>query len=228
MSNKKKLLLSISIIAVAIIVLIVQYPQEESSVEEITTNIEPEIRKTTTTERDNVYVIPQLTSTVVNIKDYGAKGDGVSDDTEAIQKAIDYASENDYVIFIPESENYYLIESTLLLRDNTHISGYGATFFMPSQPTPTTLLHSSVSSYISNVTIEGLSLVSVNDREGSGYFINSLVSNVQGIYLQGVINLSINDVLMNNMYDGLKLGASINGNQNQDIKIGRASCRERV
>ena len=218
MLNVKKLLFSISIIAVVIIVLIVQFPQEEGFNEDIITSIEPEILNVTT-EPENANVIPLLTNTMVNIKDYGAKGDGVSDDTEAIQKAIDYASENDYIVFIPESEKYYLIESTLFLRDNTHISGYGATFFMPSQLNPTTLLHSSDSSYISNVTIEGLSLVSVNDREGSGYFINSLVSNVQGIYLKGVINLTINDVLMNNMYDGLKLGESINGNQNQDIII---------
>ena len=67
----------------------------------------------------------------VNVKDFGAKGDGVTDDTEAIQKAIDSAFElNVFTVFIPEGT--YIISKPLVLkakRDTTEINWWncGAT-----------------------------------------------------------------------------------------------------
>ena len=70
-----------------------------------------------------------------------------------------------------------------------------------------------------NVSIEGLSLKSDNDRAGTEYQINSLTSNVQGMYIQGISNFMMKDVRMDNMYDGLKLGAASNGVLNYNINI---------
>jgi len=64
----------------------------------------------------------QLAQIVTNVKDYGAKGDGVTDDTGAIQAAINAVSgqNNATVLFPPTPGSYYLV-NTLEIPDNTHI-----------------------------------------------------------------------------------------------------------
>ncbi|MBC3888866.1 hypothetical protein GH810_11130 [Acetobacterium paludosum] len=159
-------------------------------------------------------------SQVVNVKDYGAKGDGVTDDTIAIQKAIDYASANNVTMLIPESANNYLITKQISIKDNTHISGYGAVLFMaPQADQIRNMLFSDVDNYISNVLIEGLTLKSQNTIVGTDYYANSMVSNVQGMFLQGISNLTIKDVSMDNMYVGLKMGSQSNELRNKGVQI---------
>lgn len=69
-------------------------------------------------------VLPELAS-CVNLKTLGAKGDGTTDDTEAIQAAIDKYDN----IYVPQG--WYLISKTLKLRPETKLIGlhpYGTQF----------------------------------------------------------------------------------------------------
>jgi len=57
----------------------------------------------------------------VSVKDFGAVGDGVTDDTAAIQAAIDYANTAGNVIFLSAGE--YRVTDTLNMPRETQISG---------------------------------------------------------------------------------------------------------
>ncbi|MFP4379441.1 MAG: glycosyl hydrolase family 28-related protein [Candidatus Sumerlaeia bacterium] len=57
------------------------------------------------------------TARAVNVKDHGAKGDGVTDDTRALQAAIDAGE----VVFLPKGD--YAISETLRLKKNTKLIG---------------------------------------------------------------------------------------------------------
>ena len=57
---------------------------------------------------------------LISVKDFGAKGDGTSDDTTAIQAAIYYAQTNGGVVYLPGGT--YIISSTLTITMNTATS----------------------------------------------------------------------------------------------------------
>ena len=106
---------------------------------------------------------------VINVKDFGAKGDGKADDTEAIQKTIDQtASKGGGKVYVPDgvymiradvpsstqSTKYLLDEGGIALQDNIHL--------ILSQGTRLKAFPSSRNQYVivriyakNNVTIEG-------------------------------------------------------------------------
>ncbi len=206
----KKLTISVFILAViCVIVVALNFisPAKSESSEELSLN-PSQIKKV---------IVPN--DKTVNAKDYGVTGDGLTDDTVALQNAIDEASNENALLILPESEQPYLITKQLIISDNTHISGYGAVLFMaPQEDTIKNMLWSNPDETVSNISIEGLTLKSENTIEGVDYYENSRVSNVQGIYFQGVEAMTINDVFMDNVYVGLKL-AQPGKFKNKDITI---------
>ena len=65
---------------------------------------------------------------VVNVLDFGAVGDGTTDDAAAIQAAMDSVSANDepLTVVFPVTANSYAIGSTLIIKNsNLHLVGYG-------------------------------------------------------------------------------------------------------
>jgi hypothetical protein len=63
----------------------------------------------------------QMNDVVINIKSFGAKGDGVTDDTASIQSALDYSDSNRVYIYFPNGT--YIVKNTLLLGYNVLLKG---------------------------------------------------------------------------------------------------------
>jgi hypothetical protein len=59
----------------------------------------------------------------INVKWYGAKGDGINDDASAIQSAINAASTNGGTVYFPPGT--YLCGSTLIIPSSVHLWGSG-------------------------------------------------------------------------------------------------------
>jgi hypothetical protein len=59
-------------------------------------------------------------STVFNIKDYGAIGDGVTDDTRSVLRTISNCTLNGGVLYIPTGR--YVIRSSLIFKTNNQFT----------------------------------------------------------------------------------------------------------
>lgn len=64
-------------------------------------------------------------STIFNIRDFGATGDGMTDDTASVLKAIDKCMENGGVLYVPSG--MYVIRSPLTFKTDSQytINGDG-------------------------------------------------------------------------------------------------------
>lgn len=62
----------------------------------------------------------------INVKDFGAKGNGKSDDTKAIQEAIDAVDEQGGIVYLPPGT--YLISDSLLIKNKGKIKIKGSGF----------------------------------------------------------------------------------------------------
>src|SRR5512135_793237 len=63
-------------------------------------------------------------SSTVSVKDFGAKGDGVTDDQPAIQAAIESLAKTGGTAFVPAGD-YRLGDSIVIDRDNITLTGQG-------------------------------------------------------------------------------------------------------
>lgn len=68
----------------------------------------------TETVMSSVEMIDTKTTHIINVKSFGAVGDGVCDDTQHIQDAIDYANDNGRKVYIPKG--VYLITKPIVLN----------------------------------------------------------------------------------------------------------------
>lgn len=75
---------------------------------------------------NDIAVLENKTASVLNVVEYGAKGDGVTDDTKAIQRAIDDANQRGRTIYMPKG--VYLISAPISLNGCTLIGEAGNIF----------------------------------------------------------------------------------------------------
>ena len=185
-----------------------------------------------------VYNFPDATgmvvdASVVSVKEFGAVGDGVVDDTAAIQAAINTGE----TVYVPAAANYYKITSELILNSNQRIFGDG----VDSQIRQVTSLANVLSATSkSGVIVENLHLYCVgtfsNYNTGSGVILQScsqsivrgcLVSNHRGA---GVNIYSSNECLVegNTFINSPVVNSDIDAQAFADISLVFSSSRNIV
>lgn len=140
----------------------------------------------------------------VNVKQFGAKGDGVTDDTDAIQKAINFAS----TVII---NNICCVAQTINIYKNIYITGRGAIYHPSSDKTQLVFY---VNAANINVVIDGLSFQSVRDNkvivpaghEGSRPN-DSFNSNIIGVLIQKCDTCVVKNCNFNNIEYAIKTTA---------------------
>lgn len=157
----------------------------------------------------------RITDTIwANVLYYGAKGDGVTDDTSPIQKAIDDSSKKGTLVFIPKGEYLINIDKTLKLKDNTIllIDKEAILRAIPSRSSTTAII--SITAVKNTAIIGGV-------LEGDRY--NHLGNDGEwgmGIRIYGSSNVLIKNTQANNCWgDGFYIGTSSFKNYSENIKL---------
>jgi polygalacturonase len=71
---------------------------------------------------------PKLVAPIVKASDFGAKGDGLSDDTEALNRAIQ-SMKSGGTLVLEEGKTYFKTGNIIVKSPGVHIWGYGATLY---------------------------------------------------------------------------------------------------
>lgn len=97
-------------------------------------------------------------NTNTNVKDFGAIGNGVHDDTTAIQAAASAVPSTGGVLLFPAGGNF-LISSPITLKSNTAVWGAGATITAAPGTVWSTTISAFVGTSISNISVNRLNFV---------------------------------------------------------------------
>jgi hypothetical protein len=131
----------------------------------------------------------------VNVKDYGAVGDGVTDDTVAIQAAINIGGTA--TIFIPNGN--YKITSTLTINSDIHLIGEGSQSRLEFTNTTGQGLY---------LTANDISITSIAIIGPSNQNMASPTTTNIGVSLVNAVDSTLTNVNITDWYRGLQLSAS--------------------
>jgi len=130
--------------------------------------------------KSDIKVVPFMAdSTGVNVRLFGAKGDGVTDDTHAFQKALNSIAQTGGTIVIPDGT--YRANITIH-TSNVYITGTGTLIGcinLYGSPTPNTDRFSGTG----NIKIDGITILGEKTRNGINcrWFYGVLITNVRFI-----------------------------------------------
>ena len=131
---------------------------------------------------------------VVNFKDFGAVGDGVHDDTAAIQRAINTANKAGRTIFLPPGE--YLTSSTLkITEDGTVFYGLGNN----SINGPTVIRPVSMAFDVFEISVYyGCTMANFNIK-----VVNQAGEGGRAFFLNNTQNVTLRNIGASNLYNGV-------------------------
>lgn len=153
---------------------------------------------------------------VINVKDYGAKGDGTTDDTAAIQEAIDSMTYADNPTSIPQMgilffpKGKYIISSSLNIKGSIIVTGSGrdtTIISISSSVDAFTALENTGANAGTSITIQDLQISSSLASATAGAAINIGYS----FTTNSPINVNILRVDIYETYNGIALGNVISG-----------------
>jgi hypothetical protein len=134
--------------------------------------------------------VARAESAVYNVMNYGAKGDGVTDDTAAIRAAVNAATTGSSVVVPPGT---YLMTSWIYLKNDISIVGTPGSSVLTMPAGGGGFFYGQS---LSNVTLQGLTLHASSYNDG-----------VEGIDLYGAVNCRLSKIRLENLLYGMKLGA---------------------
>jgi predicted lipoprotein with Yx(FWY)xxD motif len=163
----------------------------------------------------------------LQVKDFGAVGNGVKDDTAAIQAAVNKAGElGGAKVYFPKG--IYMIRNTILIqRDNVTLEGVGweAELRLMTHPQRVITIQDAKHSIIRNLQVSlGVKNVSRHDSDegiyvtgnSTDFLIEKVQGNAKGIMVRGNVSQGVirNNSIKNSLADGIHI---TNGAHNIDI-----------
>lgn len=153
-----------------------------------------------------LYPLVSKMQQTLSVKDFNAKGDGVTNDTAAIQAAINTLSANGGRLYIT---NGVFLCSGLVIPANVVITGNGANSVLKQNGTSAILICDSGNStaFVDNIQINNLKLLGTVATDGFSEFIHLISFN-------GVRNCNISYCILEGYRgDGIYIGSGIAGEQ---------------
>ncbi|MEO2023943.1 MAG: glycosyl hydrolase family 28-related protein [Pirellulaceae bacterium] len=157
-------------------------------------------------------------ATVVNVRDLGAVGDGRTDDTKAIQRAIDQVAKTGGRVLLPPSRHAYMIHDALTIRaSNTELYGPGATIKMADHAIDGKVIDcveivGTEKAVVRNVIIRGLTIDANYWQQENSY-------NPRGIDSDWATRVLIDKVTIQRAFVGLTFGMGVTHSEARDCLV---------
>lgn len=159
----------------------------------------------------------------VDVRQFGATGDGVTDDTAAIQAALDYAEENGIRrVYIATGD--YVVSSTLYIPGETEVFGDGMTKsnigLSPTASLSSIVVFSDVTGAYTNVYKAIIANKAIQNGYDGGTDNNILLRDISvnsNVYQDLLTNYQFTSILLgsvtNSAVQSVKIGPSLNANE---------------